>query len=96
MMETAPQARLAEHKTFDELAVGHRVELWDGPLGTVTSVEFHPTVIHDGSAVNFEATITLDCTHLRTFDAWGWPKTYAGTVTRRVRKYSSDMRWHYV
>ena len=92
MASSAPQAI---HKTYDELAIGHRVEMWDGPLGTVTAAVFHPTVIHDGSTVSFEATITLDCQNLRTFDSCGWPKAYPGLIIRRVRKYSSDMRWHY-
>lgn len=92
---TSPARPTVTHKEFDDLAVGDRVETWDGTRGTVTRVEFDvPTRCHDGSLVAFGATIDIHSTHLRTFDSWGWPKYYEGTVTRNVRKYSSDLRLH--
>lgn len=83
------------HKTFDELASGDRVETWDGIFGTVTAVEFVPTVIHDGSTTSFEAKVTIHAEHLPSFGAHGWPTSFEGDITRTVRKHGSDLRWHY-
>lgn len=80
---------------FDTIAVGDHVETWDGVWGTVTAVDFHSQTIWDGSEVIFEATFTIASDNLRTYDSWGWPKSYSGTIIRRVRKYYSDLRWAY-
>lgn len=83
------------HKSFDELAAGHRVVTWDGIHGTVVAVEFIPTVIHDGSTTHFAAKVRIHSEHLPTFDGCGWPKSFEGTITRTVHKYGSDLHHHY-
>lgn len=80
---------------FHTIAVGDRVETWDGIWGWVTGVEFHTVKNYLGDDIVRDATLTITSEHLPTFDSWGWPKSYAGTITRSVRKYSDDLRWAY-
>lgn len=82
-------------RLFDTIAVGDRVETWDGVWGTVVDLEFIRGTIHDQSEVIFEALLKIESNNLRTFDRFGAPQSYSGTIMRRVRKHSSDLRWVY-
>jgi hypothetical protein len=77
-------------ETFDTvLAVGSRVETWDGVWGTVTAIQNGDTV---GTTV-FERVIRLHVDHTRVYDACGWPIDGGPSdLTRLIRKYSSDLR----
>lgn len=80
---------------FDTIAIGDGVETWDGVWGTVVDIEWHGQRVHDGRFVIFEATLKIESDSLRTFDKFGTPQSYGGMIMRRVRKYSSDLRWAY-
>jgi len=82
-------------RLFDTIAVGDRVETWDGVWGTVVDLEFITSNVWDGTQVAFEALMKIESDNLRTFDRFGTPQSYSGTIMRRVRKHSSDLRWAY-
>lgn len=89
----SPPGTVAVPKTFEQLDVGDRVQTWDGINATVVDVLFHLVEIHDGTLRSFEATVVLHSVDLPTFDALGWPKSYEGHITRRVRRHD-DLRHH--
>jgi hypothetical protein len=70
------------------LAIGSRVETWDGIWGTVTAIEDLDTWGHI-----VDKNVTIHADHTPSFDSVGWP-TDGGPmdITRVVRKYSSDLR----
>lgn len=80
---------------FDTIAIGDKIETWDGVWGVVIDVEFISHPIHDGSLVIFEADLYIESTNLRTYDRFGTPKRYSDTIRIRARKYSSDLIWAY-
>jgi hypothetical protein len=75
--------------TFETvLAVGSRVETWDGVWGTVTAIADVDTHGHVLAKM-----VTFHAQHTTTYDKFGWPIDGGPMeITREVRKYGSDLR----
>lgn len=88
MTSTPAVVNKATYELFETISVGDRAQTWDGIWGTITDLTFE--CAQNGAVLG--AWMVIASNHLPTFDEWGWPKSYAGTITRSVHRFSSDLR----
>lgn len=89
MGETARRySQLTPQAFEDVLAVGSRLETWDGIWGTVTEIRNVTTHGHILAKL-----VTFHAEHTPSFGPDGWPHDGGPMdITREIRKHSSDLR----